>query len=84
MVVERRCDVVIDADARKVLGRIFQGDRLVRTQAWFLGRLIEQHPHEVRAMVENRYRQWAEAHGVPPSSLTITFGPLPEEPSEER
>jgi hypothetical protein len=76
---ERRCLVYIDKQTRKVLGRIVEPDREVKTQAWYLGRLIEQHPDAVREMVEKKYAAWAAAYGVPATSLSIEFGPLPEE-----
>lgn len=79
---ERQCFVHIDSETRKVLGRIVDGQREVKTQAWYLGRLIEQQPEVVRHMVIRRYSQWASAYGVSPARITVEFGPLPRQSSD--
>jgi len=74
---------VIDKETRKVVGTIVDGGRHVKTQAWYMGRLIEQHPDVVREMAERKFAEWAAAYGVPASKLSVTFGSLPESPKED-
>ena len=79
---ERRCFVYIDRDTRKVLGRIVEGDREVKTQAWYLGRMIEEHPDVVRDMVTKKFTDWASAYDIAPEDITVEFGRLPQEGAE--
>lgn len=81
---QRRCFVQIDRKTRKVLGRVVEGEREVKTQAWYLGRMIEQHPDVVLDMVKKKYADWALAYGISPEQITIEFGPLPQQRAESQ
>ena len=80
---QRQCFITIDRESRKVLGRIVESQREVKTQTWYLGRLIEQHPDVVREMVMGKYAQWVAAYGISPTAISIEFGPLPPQRDAE-
>ncbi len=80
---KKTCTVTIDAAQKKVLGQVFDGDRLAGQQAWYLGRLINQQPAEVDRLVRRKYASWAGAYGVPEDEIVYESGPLPESDSDE-